>query len=233
MEWYNFLSRHCQIIRHTIAVQDQGIAVEWIEDYNPLPSCHIRPEFRRGCRRGGCIKFHIVNCWRRPRRILAGFNLRLDVSKRQRYCEANGKPFDAEIYNTPMSNPNPRGFVPFDKDFDVYIGARCQDMMQCHGATIEQGNTHLLVEPPMNAPPSVHPYAHQAPLAVHPYANQAPPSAHPYIYQAPLAENPYPPQAPPSAHLYSHQAPPSEHPYAPSDTDPPPYSEIENFKSKS
>jgi len=99
-------------------IQDQGLALEWVDDYHPVPICYIH---QRG-------KFR----W-----ILSGINLRVNVSVRKRYCEANGRPFDAEIYNTPMVNPDPEG--EFERDYDVYIGARCQD---------GQENTHPLMDPP-------------------------------------------------------------------------------------
>lgn len=99
-------------------IQDQGLALEWIDDYHPVPICHIHRE-------------------RRCRWILSGINLRVNVSVRQRYCEANGRTFDAEVYNTLMADPNPEG--EFERDYDVYIGARCQD---------GQENTHPLMDPP-------------------------------------------------------------------------------------
>ena len=67
------------------------------------------------------------------------------MSKWQLYCEANGKPFDAEVYNATM---NPGEEIPFDRDSDVYIGARCPDTMPSHAATVVQENTYPLVEPP-------------------------------------------------------------------------------------
>ena len=60
------------------------------------------------------------------------------MSVRQRYCEANGRTFDAEVYNTLMADPNPEG--EFERDYDVYIGARCQDG--------QEENTHPLMDPP-------------------------------------------------------------------------------------
>ena len=100
----------------TISVQDQGVALEWIDDYNPAPICHL------------------------PRRVvMSGFNLRVDVSARKRYCEANGKPFDAEVYNTQLANLNPEG--EFDGDYDVYIGVNYPE-------TCGQDNTNPLLQPP-------------------------------------------------------------------------------------
>ena len=106
-------------VNETFSVQDQGLALEWVDDYHPVPICYIH---QRG-------KFR----W-----ILSGINMRVNVSLRKRYCEANGRPFDAEVYNTPMVNPDPEG--EFERDYDVYIGARCQDG--------QEENTHPLMDPP-------------------------------------------------------------------------------------
>ena len=106
-------------VNETFSVQDQGLALEWIDDYHPVPICHIHRE-------------------RRCRWILSGINLRVNVSVRQRYCEANGRTFDAEVYNTLMADPNPEG--EFERDYDVYISARCQDG--------QEENTHPLMDPP-------------------------------------------------------------------------------------
>ena len=113
-------------MKHTYSVQEQGLALEWIDDYHPVPICHIHRE-------------------RRCRVILSGINLRVDVSVRQRYCEANGKSFDAEVYNTPMANPSPEG--EFERDYDVYIGARCPDTIPME---YQEGQeySHPLVQPP-------------------------------------------------------------------------------------
>ena len=85
----------------TFPVQDQGLRLEWIDNYNT-------PEVMGTRRVSGTD-------------IVGGMDLRMDGPKRHAFCAANGIPFDALLYGSPTWTQN-RGKIPKEKDFDVYVG---------------------------------------------------------------------------------------------------------------
>ena len=61
--------------------------------------------------------------------VVSGFDLKMDGPKRQEYSTANRLPFDPDLYANPVV-PQSQGvgvpLVPFERDFDVYIGRSVQ-----------------------------------------------------------------------------------------------------------
>ena len=185
-----------------ISVKEQGLFLEWVENYNsPYTGWNRR---------------------NRQRNIVCGFDLKMNGPKRHHYCTTHGLPFDAVIYANPI--PSIIGMIPKEKDFDVFIGTRVD--FSAGGVQVPAGSVQYMVAPNVTVNPVGAPYMAQtvpfntvgASPHVSPQMATIPPGGAPYAspspHMAPPSDPglaPYPPQAPPSAPSYdpTEAAPPS------------------------